>query len=361
MLDRKYYFDSKNDTVEEYLRRAACWFDSYYNGMPLPDGSFIKDVLNTAEQRELINVVGEVFYRYCVRVANTIVQNIYIKPDFREDFYQYLALQAWTSLYKFNNSRVKECGTEFAFYTFIKHRVYNSLRLIESDITGVKRDALIQLNAINKAKNLSAAELIVSPDDIGIEQIIETLPRVSGISLSYKQVDDLMKISAPLYIEDLDEDILVSEDIPEVFIPNRSVQNKLYVWYSRLSVPQQFIFLQHNEFVSNEYIELTVNELCLLVPFIEICKADKVANKFVLNGMVEIKRKKVNGIRVDAGTLYEDVSYVKKAYINSTRISTRKSLFDFIMLHKLTKEDLTDNMTDFFMRMWRIMEDRYGF
>ena len=329
-----FLFDEKREDVNQYLTRAARWYDFIRNG-EIIDG--VEDVLiermNREERQELTNYVHSVMEKTINSVADYYIV-LWDMFDIMDDFKNQLELEIFMNFHKYNKTKKGKWTEPCTFIAFVHAYVKNPARTVRRFQKGLPKRLDDKRHVVNKATAYAMQTLSKDNYSLTVDEVFECIPEVSKTSLSKGAVLKAMERCACRTKYDEDCEYEVSVDGISIFDP--AYAKVLNDFMSSLRPMQRFIFLQNYEYCSEKYVHLTTKELGSVNEFIELCRCDKHGKQHIY---------------CDA-----HMEYVDEKFIRNQRDSIRNRLRRTILETNMEASDLEGKLEELMMREWEKLE-----
>lgn len=334
-----FLFDEKREDVNQYLTRAARWYDFIRNGEVI-DG--IEDVLiermNREEKQELTNYVHSVMEKTINSVADYYIV-LWDMFDIKDDFKNQLEMEIFMNFHKYNKTKKGKWSEPYTFIAFVHTYAKNPARTVRRFQKGLSKRRDDRRHVVSRATAYAMQTLSKDNYSLTVDEVLGCIPEVSQVPISKIVVTDAMEGRGTRAKYDEDREYEVSVDGISIFDP--AYAKLLNDFIGGLRPMQRFIFLQNYEFCADKYCEMTTYELGFDDLFVEICKKDKLGKKHVF--CTDCKEA------------------VVEKFIRNQRDYIRGKFRGMILENQIEADELAGNLEEIMFSAWMDLEKEIQF
>lgn len=299
----------ENESVLDYLTKAALWSDSIRNGTLLADGRILKDI-SPSEIQQINNYIWDEINPFIEKEAKYMLKNYHRRYSEYEDIFQQLSLEVFKEFYKYNNPRYTK--KTYCFSTFVKNLSKEAYKQFASSSKGVSPEKFKKDNLIRKSKEKISKEKNIEPSQVTFKEVVNDI-RNNNMKISEDLVRNKIEFQEEFLtdiVPDLEKDVtyepeelifnseygLFSEMIEE---EESQVAILLEKFFSNITLVQKFLFLHLD---NPDRIGLSLNSqlitLCKKYPksqkhiyYDDKYKHDRVSEEYIHHQKYEVKKK----------------------------------------------------------------------
>lgn len=335
-MNKTYLLNSKNETVDQYLTRAARWVDVIRNEAVYPEADCMELLkMKEEEKKELINYVFSIMQPMIKEAATVMVhrQQMYAMM---EDFENQLSMDVFMGFHKFNNPRYMTTeNLNCMFSTFINLFIKDASRIAWREQRGLTKRADDKKRIIQRAMELASELYMKSPDVLSVEEIHSCIPEITDRNLTEAEVREvLILMKGNLSLQALSRDMHPCIETDMISFLDPSIEKEIRQFLNSMRPVERFVFLQQNEFCPDQFARMTREELVAEEIFVELCENDKFGCRNV--SYIEETHSKV----------------VSVSFLKNVRLSSKERFIKVIRNLDCTYDDLSGRLEEIMMEYW---------
>jgi len=335
-MNKTYLFNNKQETVDQYLTKAARWIDVIRNEAVYPEKDCM-ELLDLDEEacKEITNYIFTVMQPIIKEAAEVTIHK-YQMYSIMEDFENQLYMDVFMGLHKYNNPRytTKE-NLNCKFSTFINLFIKDATRLTWREHRGITKRADDKKRIVQKAMELASESYLKAPEDLSVEEIWTCIPDNVNTKMSESDVRDvLVYMKGNLSLQALSRDMhpCIEEDMISFLDP--AIEKEIREFLKSMRPVERFVFLQQNEFCSDHFARMSREELLTEEVFVKLCEEDKFGSRNIT--YIEETHSKV----------------VSFSFLKNVRVASRERFAKTIRSLDCSYDDLSGRIEEIMMEYW---------
>jgi len=335
-MNKTYLFNSKHETVDQYLTKAARWIDVIRNEAVYPEEDCM-ELLNMDEEacKDITNYVFSVM-QPAIKEAAEVTIHKYQMYSVMDDFENQLYMDVFMGLHKYNNPRymTKE-NLNCKFSTFINLFIKDATRVTWREHRGITKRADDKKRIVQRAMELASECYMKTPEDLSVAEIYSCIPVVGDVKMSESDVRDiLIYMKGHLSLQALSRDMhpCIEEDMITFLDP--VIEKEIRQFLKSMRPVERFVFLQQNEFCSDHFACMSREELVTEEIFVKLCEEDKFGSRNVT--YIEETHSKV----------------VSFSFLKNVRVASRERFAKTIRSLDCSYDDLSGRLEEIMMEYW---------
>ena len=192
---RKEFTQQIGENTKDYLTRAARIYASICNGIPLEDGTVLKETISEEERTDFMNYLMGIMNPIIVRVVECESRAAHLTLQVQEILLSRVYEMVLSDFGKFNNYKV-DSEERYTFESFLKNKIGDIIRnsVAEDQGIGVNRSRMREY--VFKVRASLAGEKEIDEDNVTVDEICERIntenQRKGARNISRKLVMELL-------------------------------------------------------------------------------------------------------------------------------------------------------------------------
>ena len=345
---------------DEYLEKAAKWFESMYLGVEIENNINLKEILSEYEKSELREYVFSIMYPVIEKVGLKVSGQYDIKEPY--GVVDNIAMAVLKDFHKYNNERYMDGNYKYPFYVFVMARSRGAIRDEHMMELSLSRRTYDKLRKIERARRYASKKYDMDEYEVNSKTISVWYKALFGEEIVCQEVDQILNFVFPKKDIELIQGDLPKEDdeIEKLIVEDMEVRDVLHKAYAQMRPVEQFIILQQFGFCSDRYKDLSVRQLCCDSDFVRLASMDKVAMLNVEYGTIEVSRPRINGFETRGHKLISPATfYVKEKYINNCRKKCRDIIAAEFKEANIDCDRCLSNVTKVSLELWERLKSDF--